>query len=88
MPTIKFEIETCAECPVVSTTGYHELRFTCSAFEWSGRNPRILKRGAGRLIASGIESASQMPPVPEWCPHLADAPRKNEEGGKRLDETS
>lgn len=70
MAILELEIQTCDECPFVETKGGNATTYICPEIKLDPKSAQILGRGSGRVIASNVDYKSEMPPIPDWCPHL------------------
>ena len=63
---IVLDISNCSFCPNVEIRGHETQLWICK--EYCANDPRYKKLNVtGRQIAQ-VEYASDIPPVPDWCP--------------------
>lgn len=63
MTKIVIELENCADCPFSIVKPYP------TSDSWEEADSYYCSKTNNRKIAEYIERLSEMPEVPEWCPH-------------------
>ena len=68
MAKIQIEINSCMGWPYHTTKRHHTSDSFEMLFDYFCK--KTLERAEYKQIASYIEREREMPPIPNWCPHL------------------